>query len=202
MIEVNLLEQKKPMKMPVVLGVDLAKINYKKIIIAIVISYLPEYLYYPTMVDEVTAKNAEIESLKQELAKIQADIKGNEAVKNQLEAFNKQVERLKERSEQVEKIIKTRTNPRKIMERIARNMPEDMWLKTLEISKDKKMTMDGLSSSYKSIGNFIVLLNESSFFGKSVTLADSKTEEDAAQKTRRLEFFKIVGTVDSYDPFQ
>ncbi len=188
--------------MPVVLGVDLAKINYKKIIIAIVISYLPEYLYYPTMVDEVTAKNAEIESLKQELAKIQADIKGNEAVKNQLEAFNKQVERLKERSEQVEKIIKTRTNPRKIMERIARNMPEDMWLKTLEISKDKKMTMDGLSSSYKSIGNFIVLLNESSFFGKSVTLADSKTEEDAAQKTRRLEFFKIVGTVDSYDPFQ
>ncbi len=202
MIEINLLEQKKPLKIPIVLGVDLSKINYKLLLVGIILSYVPEYTYYPILAEEIVKKNVEITSLNEELGKLEADIKGNEAIKNQLDAFNKQVEKLKERSDQVEKIIKTRTNPRKILERIARNIPEDMWLNKMEIGKDKKVTFEGLSSSYKSIGNFIVLLNESLFFGKSITLADSRTEEDSTNKGRRLELFKIIGTIETFDPFQ
>ena len=41
MIELNLLEKKKPLVLPVVLGIDLNKIDIKMLGIAIVIYYLP-----------------------------------------------------------------------------------------------------------------------------------------------------------------
>jgi len=203
MIEINLLEQKKPFKMPVVLGVDLATINYKLLLLAIVINYVPDMLIYPKWEEGVTEINQEIEALNANYAKLQAEVKGNESVKKQLEAFNGQVSKLKERSEQVDKIIKQRTNPNKLYERIARNIPDDMWLTDITVQPDKKIAINGMSTSYKSIGNFIILLNESLFFGKSLTLADSKTENDPDSKLgKRVEVFSIQGMIESFDPQQ
>ncbi|KKQ78894.1 MAG: hypothetical protein UT01_C0057G0007 [Candidatus Daviesbacteria bacterium GW2011_GWA1_38_7] len=120
-----------------------------------------------------------------------------------MDLFNNQVAKLKERSTQVEQIIKQRTNPNKILERVARNIPEDMWLTELFVDGDRKVSIHGMSTSYKSIGNFIILLNESLFFGKSLTLSDSKTEEDKDEGAgKRIEVFTIQGRVESYDPLQ
>jgi hypothetical protein len=202
MIEINLLEQKKPFKMPIVLGVDLAQINYKALLIAIIISYVPDYTLTPVWEEEIAGLNNRIAGLNQELAKVQADIKGNEKIKQQLELFNAQVEKLKERSEQVKKIIDTRTNPRKILERVARNIPDEMWINEIAIAADRKVQIDGMSTSIKDIGNFITSANESSFFGKSLTIQDTAPADDPDYPGRRIEKFKISGLVEAYDPWQ
>ncbi len=203
MIEINLLEQKKPFKLPVIMGVDLAAINYKGILIAILITYLPDWFLYPAWEEELQAISKEKEVLNEKLQKLEADVRGNDAVKKQLELFNNQIAKLKERSTQVEQIIKQRTNPNKILERVARNIPEDMWLTELAVDGERKVSIQGMSTSYKSIGNFIILLNESLFFGKSLTLSDSKTEEDKDEgQGKRIEIFTIQGRVESYDPLQ
>ena len=203
MIEINLLEQKKPFKLPVIMGVDLAAINYKGILIAILITYLPDWFLYPAWEEELQAISKEKEVLNEKLQKLEADVRGNDAVKKQLELFNNQIAKLKERSTQVEQIIKQRTNPNKILERVARNIPEDMWLTELAVDGERKVSIQWMSTSYKSIGNFIILLNESLFFGKSLTLSDSKTEEDKDEgQGKRIEIFTIQGRVESYDPLQ
>ena len=202
MIEINLLEQKKPFKLPIVLGVDLALINYKLLFLAIVLSYAPDFTIVPIWNEEIANLNSQIGALNQELAKIQADIKGNEKIKQQLELFNAQVERLKERSEQVKKIIDTRTNPRKILERVARNIPDDMWLEEIGITADKQVLITGMSTSIKDIGNFITSANESSFFGKSLTIQDTAPSDDPDYPGKRVEKFKISGLIEAYDPWQ
>ena len=203
MIEINLLEQKKPFKLPVIMGVDLAAINYKGILVAILITYLPDWFLYPAWEEELQAISKEKEVLNEKLQKLEADVKGNDSIKKQLDLFNNQIAKLKERSTQVEQIIKQRTNPNKILERIARNIPEDMWLTELFIDGERKVNIQGMSTSYKSIGNFIILLNESLFFGKSLTLSDSKTEEDKDEGAgKRVEIFTVQGRVESYDPLQ
>ncbi|OFZ14348.1 MAG: hypothetical protein A2X86_05750 [Bdellovibrionales bacterium GWA2_49_15] len=203
MIEINLLEQKKPFKLPVIMGVDLAAVNYKAILLAFLLSYVPDWFLYPVWEEELQSVAKEKEILNEKLQKLEADVRGNDVVKKQLDLFNNQVAKLKERSTQVEQIIKQRTNPNKILERVARNIPEDMWLTELFVDGDRKVSIHGMSTSYKSIGNFIILLNESLFFGKSLTLSDSKTEEDKDEGAgKRIEVFTIQGRVESYDPLQ
>jgi len=203
MIEINLIEQKKPFKLPTVAGVDLSKVNFKIIAIAYLLTYIPDYTIYTSWQEELVSIDQEKEVLRAKLSKLEEEVRGNDIVKKQLEQFNNQVSKLKERSSQVEQIIKARTNPNKILERVARNIPEDMWLQEISIDNEKKITIQGFSTSYKSIGNFIILLNESLFFGKSLTLADSKTNEDGdAGAGKRVEVFTIQGRVDSFDPLQ
>ena len=48
-------------------------------------------------------------------------------------------------------------------------------LNELLINDKNEIEISGGSETYKSIGSFIVRVNESSFFGKSLILADSKT---------------------------
>ena len=60
MIEINLLEQKKPFKLPVVLGVDFAAINYKMLLLTFLFSYVPEWFLYEDWQKEINVKNQEV----------------------------------------------------------------------------------------------------------------------------------------------
>lgn len=203
MIEINLLNKKKGIELPVVMGIDLNQINWKFLFVAYMLTYTPGWFLKPEFDKEIQVVDSEIQILQKSLKKIKKDIGKNTNVEGQLEAFNRQVQKLKRRSSQVEEIIQDKTNPRKLLERIARDIPTDMWFSDLVISSTRTIEINGASESYKSIGDFIISANDSQFFGKSLILTGSntQTEEMPDGSERRVEQFNIKGNIRAYEPF-
>ena len=199
MIKINLIEQKKPFKMPIVLGVDLSIMNLRLIIAAIVVSYMPEIFLYPDWQEQRANKESKIKSLNVRLRKIKRKIRKNSKAKLELEAFNLQVEKLKKRRNYVTQIVNLRSNPKKLLERLARDTPTDLWFEYLSIDRAKKIIISGSAFSYKDIGDFIISANESQFFGKTLSLTDSETKKENIQGSLiNLEKYKIEGQVQKF----
>ncbi|MCO4792684.1 MAG: PilN domain-containing protein [Bacteriovoracaceae bacterium] len=202
MIEINLLRKKKGIELPVVLGIDLNQVNFKMLAVAWALTYTPKWFLKPELDKETKVVEVQLKDLQTKLRKLKKDVGNNSNVEEQLEAFNRQVQKLKKRSSQVEEIIQDKSNPRKLLERLARDIPQDMWFKDLVISNDRKIEINGASESYKSIGDFIISANDSQFFGKSLILTGSNTvTEKNADGEQRVEQFNIKGSISAYEPF-
>ena len=199
MIKINLLEQKKPFKMPVILGVDLSNLNLRLVAAALIVSFFPETFIYPDWEEERNKEEAKVKNFNKRLRKLRKIIRKNSKAKLELEAFNKQVEILKERKSYVTQIVNLRSNPKKLLERLARNTPSDLWFEYLSISSDRKIVISGSAFSYKDIGDFIISANESQFFAKSLSLTDSSTRKEKIQGTEiNLEKYKIEGNIQNF----
>jgi hypothetical protein len=202
MIEVNLLEEKKKMRLPVVMGIDLNDINIKAIIIVYVLGYFGEDFNKAHWAEKLDESQKTIQKHQKEYSILRKEIRGNEGIKTKLEAYNKQIGRLKKKSKKVEKILNLRTNPKKLLEKVARIIPEDLWISSLKIDEKKKVKIEGNSTTYKSIGSFLVKANDTTYFGKSLGLLDSKTKEVTIDGEKiRVESFKIEGRVNSFGTF-
>ena len=201
MIEINLLEQKKQFKMPSVLGLDLTQLNLKMLGFAIVFAYIPEIFLIDYFDDQNKELDVVIEAKGKIITKYAKELRGSKEIQKKLKAFNQQVKKLKERSALVDKIFAQKTNPKRVLEKIARSVPEDLWFNTLIINEDKSVEIKGAANSYKSIGNFISLANDSAFFSSTLMMADSKTAtEKIGVRETRVETFEIKGKVLTFDP--
>lgn len=199
MIEINLIEEKKALKLPVVLGMDLNEIPFKKIFVIYLLAVGVENYMESTYEKNIKSKKEEISKLDGYVKKLNKELKQNRGLRVELEKFNQQIDQLKERSVQVEKIIQTRSNPRRILESLARSIPEDVWLTKLEIGEDKRVNLEGMSIDYKNIGQFISNSNNSIFFSNSMGLQDSKTEEKIFDGVNvRVESFKIQASITNF----
>ena len=201
MIEINLIAKKKKV-LPTIFGINFSKFSPVGLAIAAVLYFTIDSFFAPGWEQEKNTYNQQIRELNTKLQQVNNEIRGNEDVREKLDAFNKQVERLEQRTAQVEQIINTRTNPQRVLESIARSTPEALWFQSLRIDSAGAINITGGSSNYRSIGSFISTLNDTPFFGRSISLASSSTEEETAGGiTRRVERFEITGTVSSFDPF-
>ncbi|MBT7608527.1 MAG: hypothetical protein HN576_02145 [Bacteriovoracaceae bacterium] len=203
MIEINLIKKKAAFEIPIILGMNLNLINYKILIIAYICTFTPEWFLKPEL--NIIEKDLKIKiAVKQKrLAKLKAEVGKNTNLEDQLDAFNRQIEKLKERSIQVENIINSKTNPSKLLERIARAMPEELWLTQIEINERSEIKISGLANSYKAIGDFITNANSSPFFGKSLILSKSGVLDEKKINTEvRLEKFEVKGSIETYEPFR
>jgi hypothetical protein len=198
MIEINLIAQSKKFKMPIVLGVDLSVVNLKLVAVSIVIAWLAEGFYN----DYFGSKRSEIESTLQglnvELAELRDILQGNESVREELVTYNRQLERLRERSEQVRLIINQRTNPRPLLETISRNLPIDMWVDSIEISNDRRIVIKGGAESYSSIGTFVISANQANYFNDLSLMSSATQEISEGGVSRRVEVFEISGSIATY----
>ncbi|PIK14478.1 PilN domain-containing protein [Halobacteriovorax sp. JY17] len=201
MIKVNLLEQKKPFKMPVILGIDFAELSIKGMIIVSILSFAPDLFIYPRWQSEIEDLGSQITVLQNNNKKLLRDLKKNSGVKEKLAAFNKQVEKLQERSVQVDLILKEKRNPSLIMEKIARKLPGDIWFNSFIIDEDKSITIKGGGILYKSIGDFISTANSAGFFDQPLSLTESKTIEEGKAGDYRIQVFTIKGKIDKFDPW-
>ena len=200
MIELNLLEKKKPVVLPVVLGLDLNKIDIKKLGIAIVIYYLPSILVSTLYEDKIAdaEKKLQIITTKNETSK--AAIEKDNNVKYQVDAYKAQVIKLQSRSNQVDEILKNRTNPKKILEKIARSIPEDVWFTSLSINEKHELSIRGGSDTPRAIGEFITNINDSPYFGGNVTPVNQENKkEDLDGVLTSYESFELKGRVINYD---
>lgn len=195
MIEINLMEVKKPLRLPIFMGIDLNELNFKFLILFYILSLAPEHFYYPQFDEMIAAKKAEQMKIKKELQKIQREGRGKENIRRQIEAFVSQEKKLEAKLDVVRSIIKQKQNPRDIMLYITKNIPNDVWLKKVEI-KGKDVLIEGGSSSYRNIGVFIENLRNSVFFDSSLHLKGSKTEED--KDGYRTESFEVEGKIKKF----
>ena len=200
MIELNLLEKKQPLKLPSVLGMDLNDLNFKMIGVAVVIYYVPEIFIHSHYEDKIKEEQEALEHLTKENAKVTKEVGKNQNIKLQLEAYNKQVDKLKARSAQVDEILKIRTNPKKILEKIARSIPEDLWFDQLKISDTKELTISGGAYTPRSIGEFITIINDSPFFSNSITPSKQENKQDTLDGSlTSYESFELKGKIKNYD---
>lgn len=200
MIEVNLIERKKGGKPVVVLGVDVRTINFKLLAVAILIYYVPKNIMQGQWEDEIASVDRQIVKLDADAKAVQEELKNFEGVKAELELYNKQIEKLRERSVQVDRILKEKTSPKRLLERMARLSPENLWFNELIIQEDRSFSLKGGAENYKSIGDLIVALNETPFFKNSLNLAKSETvNEVEGGREVRTESYEIVGKVESFE---
>ncbi len=200
MIELNLLEKKEPIRLPVIMGVDFKELNFKMLGLAIILYYVPEILVRGVFDHQLKTEEETYQSLLSETQKIEEEIGKKTNTKSQLEAYNKQVEKLKARSAQVDEILKIRTNPKKILEKMARSIPEDLWIDNLKINEKSEVTISGGADSPRSIGEFITIINDSPFFGNSITpVKQENRSENLDGVPTNVEVFELKGKIKNYD---
>lgn len=200
MIELNLLEKKQPIRLPNILGLDLNNLNFKMLGVALFIYYVPEIIVHNYFDEKIKTEETILSGITSEADAITKEIGKNTNVKSQLDAYNKHIERLKARSEQVDEILKIRTNPKKILEKIARSIPEDLWFDQLKINENKDVTIIGGSYSPRSIGEFITVINDSPFFANSITPVKQENKQEPLDGVLgNFEFFELKGKIKNYE---
>jgi Tfp pilus assembly protein PilN len=200
MIELNLLEKKQPLRLPTALGVDLNELNFKMIAVAVFIYYVPMIFVQGYFDDKMKEGQEELNRLTEKSNKIAQEVEKNTNIKSQLDAYNKQVEKLKNRSSQVDDILKIRTNPKKVLEKIARSIPNDLWFDYLKIDDAKDVTIHGGSYSPRSIGEFITIINDSPFFANTITPTKQENKQEMIDGVlTNFEAFELKGKIKNYD---
>jgi Tfp pilus assembly protein PilN len=168
--------------------------------LAIILYYVPEILVRGVFDHQLKTEEETYQSLLSETQKIEEEIGKKTNTKSQLEAYNKQVEKLKARSAQVDEILKIRTNPKKILEKMARSIPEDLWIDNLKINEKSEVTISGGADSPRSIGEFITIINDSPFFGNSITpVKQENRSENLDGVPTNVEVFELKGKIKNYD---
>ena len=195
MIKVNLLGQRKRKKLPTVMGVDLNTLNFKLIILAYVFGAIVESYVQGMIEDEKGLVQQNLTKLEETYKDLRAEVKKFDNTREELESFNEQVKRLRERSKQVTAIINQKTNPKPVLEQIAKTLPPDVWLESLQITNGSTIRIKGGSESYVSVGNFIMSANGTTYF-ENLNLANTEVQEEGeGMYSRRIETFTVEGKI-------
>ncbi len=200
MIELNLLEKKQPFVLPTVLGMDFNQLNFKMLGVALVLYYMPDFAVNQIFDEKKMAVEQSLNQLTEQNNKLAADIRKDANIKSQVDAYKTQVSRLQSRSTQVDEILKNRTNPKKILEKIARSIPEDLWFDIMTINDKNEIVINGGSYSPRAIGEFITTINDSPYFGGSITPSRQENKKENLDGIlTSFERFELRGKITNYD---
>lgn len=200
MIELNLLEKKQPVVLPTVLGIDLNNLNLKMLGVALVIYYLPSVVVTGIYAERTTQADESLQALTNQNNKIKAELEKDANIKSQVDAYKLQVAKLQSRSNQVDEILKTRTNPKKILEKVARSIPEDVWFNRMAINDKNEISIEGGSYTPRAVGEFITNINDSPYFGGSVTPVRQENKKETLDGvSTNYENFELKGRIINYD---
>lgn len=200
MIELNLLEKKQPLVLPTVLGIDLNNLNLKMLGIALVIYYMPGIVISQMYDSKLEDVKSSLDTLIAQNEKLATAINKDSDIKNQVDAYKEQVNRLQKRSTQVDEILKNRTNPKKVLEKIARSIPEDVWFDNMVINDKNEVLIKGGSYSPRGIGEFITAINDSPYFGGTIAPSMQENKKETLDGiTTNYESFELKGKIINYD---
>lgn len=204
MIEINLIEVKKPLQMPIVMGLDLNYINIKGMLLALMILYLPQPLYFNSKFEtELSGNQKVVDDLQKNLRDLKKQSRGSKEIQAKIEEFKAQEKRLESRLSAAKEVIKLKKNPMKLLHYISQNIPKDAWIDEIKLERmsDNKdvVRIKGGSESYPSIGIFLENLRNSVFYNPGdPRLADTRTGIDTKLGIN-VNYFEFVGTIKSYE---
>ncbi|AYF43173.1 fimbrial assembly protein PilN [Halobacteriovorax sp. BALOs_7] len=206
MIEINLLEKKKPFELPVVLGVDLNQVNKKSLVIGYLIYYILTGYVVPGFKDENKEFRAQISQARSEYNKVKKEVDSYGSLNEVMNAFSKRIEELKSREELVAKVMSKKSNPYKVLRGLSSSLNDDIWFNQLSIDKDRVIKIEGESISFSSVGDFVNNVKELEYFisrgnftGETFGMKELKEVQDELYgETVTLQSFTIEGKIQSY----
>lgn len=203
MIKINLIQRKRRKKSTAVAGIDLSVINFKFLALGLALYFGQDIFLTDYLSSNLQAVKDQVNTLADKDRTLGIELKKHRNIKDKLKLYDRRIKELKMRSEYVDKILQNRTNPKKVLERLARSIPDDMWFERLIINENKELTISGGAEAYKSISDFLTMANDAAFFGKSLTMSNSSTKDEMLYgKNKRIEVFEIKGKIEMYDPWQ
>lgn len=206
MIEINLLEKKKPLELPIVLGIDLNQVNKKSLILGYVIYYLITSFAIPLIKEQNNEAKEQVASLRKQYNSVNRQIKKFGPLKEVMEAFNRRIEELKSREDLVAQVMSKKSNPYKVLTGLSGSLKDDIWFNHLTIDKDQVIKIEGESISFASVGEFVNNVKELEYFisrgnysGETFGMKELKeVQEELYGETVTLQSFSIEGKIQSY----
>ena len=200
MIKINLLKKKKRTHIPIVMGMDVNNINPRLIIFSIFIIYSPDIILVPILEGKNKTIQTAINEDQKKLDQLIKEVESSKKLLHEIAIYKRREKKFKEIDDLANDLVKRKNSPHKILLRMARSIPKDLWLDHLAIDSNKKILIKGGSLAYKSVGSFVSLMNESIFFDKSLDVVNLKTvDDDLLKKGNRMETFEIKGEVKVFD---
>lgn len=197
MININLSTQKKAVDITNVGGLDLSKIKIKFVLIAILLSYIPDFLVLPSLEQERAAAQENIDGLSAEVAKKRKQVRSLKGFDKQIQQLKRREQQLVEKLELVKTIISKKKNPWKVLEYVAKNIPPEIWLTEIYY-EDDKMVFKGLSMDYTNQGVFLENLKRSVFFADNITYSKVDTEAMSSDM-KKMAPFEITANIVRYE---
>lgn len=197
MIEINLSPNKKEASITNVGGIDLSLLNVKMLVLALILLYVPEGMLVSHYDDQIKAEQDQQTQLRNEHRKIVAKVRSMDNIKRQVDALMEQEQKLARKLEVVKEVINKRQNPYKVLKYIAENIPDGVWLTSLDL-QEKELTMQGYSTNFKNIGQFLENLKNSIFFMKNLNYERPKGLADQVDGVY-MEVFQIKANIASFE---
>jgi type IV pilus assembly protein PilN len=169
MIRINLLGQTRPKatRRPVDTGAALPLVFIGA---GVVLGGLFLFYFYHSWQTQLNDENKRIQQLQAQKTEL-------EQIKQQVEAFDKQKQVLKQRVDTIEQLQRDRTGGQELLDQVANTVSraENLWLISLT-KKGTTISLDGAAASLNSVANFITALKRSGYFQK-VEIKDSKQDD-------------------------
>ncbi|EPZ50597.1 fimbrial assembly protein PilN [Bacteriovorax sp. BAL6_X] len=206
MIEINLLEKKKPIELPVILGVDLNKVNKKSLVIAYVLYYVMTSYLVPNFKNQNKDIQDQIVQQRATYNKLKKEVDSYGSLTEVMDAFTKRIEELKSREALVAQVMSKKSNPYKVLRGLSGSLNDDIWFNTLTIDDEKVIKIEGESISFSSVGDFINNVKELEYFiprngfsSETFGMKELKEIQDQLYgENVTLQSFSIEGKVQSY----
>ena len=197
MIKINLTQKKSGgVELSNVGGLDLTKIKYKAVLIAIVIYYIPDFFVGPYYDEIIATKNSELMNLNTQKRKLVGQVEQAKQLEKQIEELKLQEKLLIEKLTAVKQALAQKKNPAALLIYVAKNTPDELWIKNLEIENDT-MKIQGEAFNYTSIGTFVANMKNSVFI-KDTKMGATKTENREGDK-RRVDSFEVSFSIGRYE---
>lgn len=196
MIKINLANTSKQSDLSDVGGFDFTRIKIKALLIVIILIYLPDFLLVPMWEQELTDANASLTVKQNQLKKLKAQVGRSRNFENQIKELKAQEENLGKKLLAVKQAISEKRNPSSLLLYVAKNTPDTLWLKSLEINENA-MIVRGEATDYSSIGNFVTSLRSSVFVKEANITSTTSTTRDSDKA--RLETFEVKFVIGRFD---
>ncbi len=193
MIEINLSPSKKTGSITNVAGIDLSQINVKMMLIAFLFFFIPDGFladYYDSQISEAKQTYTKLNS---SFRKLSSKTRKMSNIQKQVNALDEQEKKLAKKLGAVKKIINKRVNPFLLLSYVAENIPEDVWVKSIQMTS-QELILRGYSSDWKSIGAFIENLKNSIFFTKQINYS-RPSDIEGEYRGQRVEVFEIKADI-------
>ena len=137
--------------------------------------------------------STKISNTNTQIVKVKAEIKKQKVSLDEIKAFKKEKQTLKNKMQVIEKLKKGKYGPVHIIDHLAINLPGRIWLTKID-QKSMSMTIDGKALDNISISEYMVNLSKSDYF-KSVDLKKIKTDMKKGPTGIQIKNFSLTSTV-------
>jgi type IV pilus assembly protein PilN len=152
--------------------------------------FVPSILLIILLVFLISTK---ISNTNTQIVKVKAEIKKQKVSLDEIKAFKKEKQTLKNKMQVIEKLEKGKYGPVHIIDHLAINLPGRIWLTKID-QKSMSMTIDGKALDNISISEYMVNLAKSDYF-KSVDLKKIKTDKKKGPTGIQIKNFSLTTTV-------